>query len=271
MLKRILNIAIWLLLFSGLIVTLGFVNQEQGASPCRAIDIAIGHETDNNFIDESDVKTIVCDKGNALVGHPLSTLNINQMEKVIRNNPFVENAEVYETINGIVKIDVKQRKPLLRIFNSHDESFYVDENGTYMPLSEKYSAPVMVATGYIKERFRIHTLKINPAQEDQDTTYHKTIIDDLFLLAKHIDTDELLKSLIVQVYVNQEGLIELTPRIGNYQIVLGTIDNMKEKLKNLIVVYKKGLSKTGWDQYESIDLQYKNQVICTKIKTQQTQ
>jgi hypothetical protein len=42
MLKRILNIAIWLLLFSGLIVTLGFVNQEQGASPCRAIDIAIG-------------------------------------------------------------------------------------------------------------------------------------------------------------------------------------------------------------------------------------
>jgi cell division protein FtsQ len=268
MLKRILNISVWLLLFSGLIVTLGFVNKEQKAAPCKEIDISIDHSksTDDNFIDENDIKTIVYDKGDSLVGHPLATLNIAQMEKVIRNNPYVQNAEVYETIDGKIKIDVQQRKPLLRIFNSHFESFYIDEKGTYMPTSEKYAANVMVASGLIKEPFRIRTLNTG----SKDTSYKKTIVDDLYQLALFIEKDALLKSLIVQVYVNEDNSIELTPRVGTSQILLGTIENMQEKLKNLLIVYQKGFTKTGWDQYETINLNYKNQVVCTK-KTVTTQ
>jgi cell division protein FtsQ len=271
MLKRILNASIWLLLLSGLIVTLGFVNKEQEAEPCKGIEIAIAHETENNFIDEQDIKTIVYDKGDALIGHPMATLNIAQMEKIIRNNPYVDNAEVYESIDGKIKIDVTQRKPLLRIFNSHFESYYIDEKGTFMPTSEKYTANVMIATGAIKEPFRIHTLNLG-ANHSQDSTYKKTIVDDLFQLASYINKNELLKSLIVQVYINEDGTIELTPRVGNAQILLGTIDNLEEKLNKLLLVYEKGFSKTGWDLYETIDLNYKNQVVCTKKNsTTQTQ
>ncbi len=261
--KKVIKISIWALLLCGFIVTLGFVNSEQKAVPCKGIDIAIDHTTENNFIDESDIKTILYDKGDSLVGHALSTLNITQMEKVIRNNPFVENAEVYETIDGEINIEVKQRTPLLRIFNAWNESFYIDEYGTFMPLSEKYSANVLVVNGYINDRFKIRTLQFF-TEEHIDTTYKKTIIDDLFQMAKFIEKDDLLKSLIVQVYVNEEGEIELTPRVGNHQILFGDITDMGEKFKKLVVLYQKGLSKTGWDQYKTINLKFKDQVVCTR-------
>ncbi len=262
--RRIIKISIWSLLMCGLIVTLGFVNAEQKSVPCKGIDIVIDHSTENMFIDETDIKTILLDKGDVLVGHPLSTLNITQMEKVIRNNPFVENAEVYETIDGEIKIEVKQRTPLLRIFNLQGQSFYLDENGTFMPTSEKYTSNVMAANGYITEPFSIRTLKFPKAEEAIDTNYKKTIIDDLFQMARFIKYNELLTSLIVQVYVNDVGEIEITPRVGNHQVLFGDISDMKEKFEKLVVLYQKGLSKTGWDNYLTIDLRYKNQVVCTK-------
>ncbi len=262
--KRIIKISVWSLLLCGLIVTLGFVSKEQKAVPCTGIDIAIDHSTDNNFIDENDIRTILYDKGDSLVGHPISTLDITQMEKVIRNNPFVENAEVYETIDGEIKIEIKQRTPLLRVFNMRDESFYIDENGTFMPTSEKYASDVMVANGFIKAPFRIRTLKLSVPGEEEDTLYKKSILDDLFVLAKYIDKNDLLKSMILQVYVNEEGVIELTPRVGDHQVILGDISDLDEKFEKLIALYQKGLSKTGWENYKTVDLQYKNQVVCTK-------
>lgn len=251
------------MLIGGLFVTLGFVSSEQKAVPCKGIDIAMDPASEHYFIDESDIRTILFDKGDSLVGHPLSTLNIAQMEKVIRNNPFVENAEVYETIDGEIKIEVTQRTPLMRVFNTRNESFYIDENGTFMPTSEKYSANVMVVNGHINAPFTIRTLNLSD-EGKEDSTYSRNILDDVFQMARFIEKDDLLKSLIVQVYVNEEGEIELTPRVGNHQIVFGDISDMNEKFRKLVVLYQKGLSKTGWGQYKTIDLKYKNQVVCTK-------
>ena len=40
------------------------------------------------------------------------------------------------TIDGRLKVDVKQRRPVLRIINQDGESYYLDEAGRPMPLSD---------------------------------------------------------------------------------------------------------------------------------------
>jgi cell division protein FtsQ len=52
--------------------------------------------------------------------------------------------------------------------------------------------------------------------------------------------------------------------IGPSTVVVGSIDNLDEKFRKLWIMYKKALPYGGWDKYSKIDLQYKNQVVCTR-------
>ena len=45
------------------------------------------------------------------------------------------------TIDGGLKVDVKQRNPIIRIINADGDSYYLDDEGKLMPLSDKYTMP----------------------------------------------------------------------------------------------------------------------------------
>jgi len=42
------------------------------------------------------------------------------------------------------------------------------------------------------------------------------------------------------------------------------MDQWEKKLRNLELLYEQGLSRYGWNTYQTINLKYTNQVICTK-------
>ena len=47
-------------------------------------------------------------------------------------------------------------------------------------------------------------------------------------------------------------------------IVIGEVYNLESKFNKLMLFYEEGLSKTGWNEYKTINLKYKDQVVCTK-------
>ncbi|MDR1436585.1 MAG: cell division protein FtsQ, partial [Candidatus Symbiothrix sp.] len=67
-----------------------------------------------------------------------------------------------------------------------------------------------------------------------------------------------------QIYVAPNKDIELTPRVGNHQIILGKLEDCEEHLEKLKVFYEKILNKVGWNKYSKINLKYKNQIVCTR-------
>ena len=150
--KQIVRIGMWSLLVCAFIISVGFTSYKQPNMACKAFDISINDSTSCSFVEYSDIARIIADKFGGLVGKPMNEINIALLEKTINNNPFVLNAEVFSTLDGIVKIEVLQRKPILRIFNSANESFYIDNAGKYMPTSPKYTAHVPVANGAIAAR-----------------------------------------------------------------------------------------------------------------------
>lgn len=89
-------------------------------------------------------------------------------------------------------------------------------------------------------------------------------MEQLYDLAVFIRNDELWRVQIVQMYVNDEGDIELIPRVGNHRIILGDTQNMEEKFSKLQQFYQKGLGATGWNNYNTINLKFSGQVVCTK-------
>ena len=58
--------------------------------------------------------------------------------------------------------------------------------------------------------------------------------------------------------------MEIVPRVGDQIVYLGTLDNFQKKLRNLRIFYDKAMGTVGWNKYKRINLEYDNQIICTK-------
>ena len=132
-----------------------------------------------------------------------------------------------------------------------------------MPLSDQFASYVPVASGNIPDKYLNGSVIKNP-NEIKDNAYNKTLLEQLFEVAMFTGSDELWSAQFVQFYVNEEGDIELIPRVGNHRIILGDTQNMKEKFDKLLLFYQKGMKASEWNKYNTINLKFAGQVVCTK-------
>ena len=58
--------------------------------------------------------------------------------------------------------------------------------------------------------------------------------------------------------------VELVPRSGRHTILFGRIEQVERKFDKLLRFYRNGLQNIGWDAYRTIDIRYKDQVVCKK-------
>ncbi|HNR49459.1 MAG TPA: hypothetical protein PKN14_09460 [Bacteroidia bacterium] len=269
---RILTITGYVAIAGVVLVLMSFANHRSTKVLCEGVVINIEDESIKGFVDRSDVMEMILSKGKKIIGSPLVDINTNVLEKIIDANPYVFKSEVYSTIDGWVHVDIKQRSPVLRIINSKDESFYIDDRGKFMPLAEKYSEPVLVANGNLNDTYVQQQLA--PFDEEltleSDSLEKLPVLTQLFLLAEKLKSDSSWDAMFEQIYVNENNEIELIPRLGNQVILIGDITNLNQKLEKLDNLYKHGLPSTGWEQYELINLKYKNQVVCKRKDNKQS-
>lgn len=263
--RKILYISLWSTILIGLVVTLGFVDKEQDNIECKSLDININQDDESFFVDQDEIKQIIHDRGDKIIYQPLSSINIKELESVLNSHASIANAEVYVSVNGEVKVDITQRKPIIRIVNNNNESYYIDNSGRLMPLSDKYTSKILVANGNFFEPFaRRYKYTVEDILKNEYAK-NKSIIDDLYILATYIDSVTFWKAQIQQVYVNDDKEFELIPRVGNHKIILGDISDLNEKFTRLLIFYKEGLNRTNnWNSYSAINLKFKNQIVCTK-------
>lgn len=260
--KKYIGIVGWVFLTAGLVVVLGFVGQVQSNKVCSDIKIEIDHSNGNYFVEEEDIFAMVYHEIDTLVGRPISAIETEHLEYKINNHPSVANTEVFKTIDGLLKIEVAQRTPIVRIFSNSGDSYYLDSTGKVMPPSDQYTSRVFVANGHIYDSFQ--SISHMNAKMVTDSIQDRILIDDIFTMAEFIRRDPLWRRQIEQLYVNKDLEIELIPRVGNHRIVLGDATGIKEKFDKLKIFYKKGLSKTGWNEFREINLKFANQVVCKK-------
>lgn len=93
------------------------------------------------------------------------------------------------------------------------------------------------------------------------------MVKDLVSIVDYVKNDELWSNQIVQLYVNEQRDIEIVPRVGTQQLVLGNAENLEGKLSRIEVFYKNILPRVGTDAYERINVKYADQIICERKGT----
>lgn len=228
-----------------------FIERKKQEVKCTKVEILIPGA--NNFIEREEIDEILSSSYGSLVGKDLSQINIHQVEKAIKANPYIAFVKVYADMDGVINIEIKQRQPVLRVINAGGQDFYIDDAGLKIPVSSNYTANVLVATGNILEGFSGKT----------DTLF-TSVAKNLYKAALYAKKDTLWDAQFEQLYVNEKSDIEIVPRVGNQRIILGNADSLAVKMKNLLAFYQQAMPKVGWDAYKTINLKYINQIVCEK-------
>lgn len=249
MMRRILNILIWIGLAAWFLVILGFVAGEADEVICNRIDVVFSDTVHSRFVKDSDIRSLFRDKGLQLQGYPLKEINTRELEMLLEKNPYIRGAEVSIDISGRLEILLEQRVPLVRIMPDGKQGFYLDTEGKILPLSDQFVPHIFLASGNI---------------ERPDGNSGARQMEQIYRFCSYVSKHPFWSEQIVQLYVNRRGEYELIPRVGAHQILLGNLDDWERKLRNLELLYRQGFPVYGWNAYEIINLKYTNQVICTK-------
>lgn len=250
--KKILKIVLVAILFIGL---LGYVVYAMVAMStpdpeerCSDVQLVVKKNPKARFIDEKEVENILRNAGLYPKGELMNTVDTRKIEELFRANDFVEKVECYKTSNGKLCVTIEQRTPVLYVLPEGRDGYFVDVKGNVIAKTA-YAANLLVATGNVDKQFAC---------------------TDLLGLAVYIQSDEFWNNQIEQIYIKKDKhktpVLELVPRVGDHIVNLGHIEEFEKKLDHLRTFYSKALGSVGWNKYEKIDLQYSNQVICTKHK-----
>jgi cell division protein FtsQ len=261
--QKIIRLVGIVLLFALITTLFGFVGSKRGNAKISKLAIVIDNSEDIRFLNESEVKTILNEKNLKTIGASNNELEPFEMEKALLAHPAVKAVDAWAGFDGVLHIEILQKKPIVRVLDLLGNSYYIDEEGFYFPTLETFTCRVPVATGFITDRF--HTRNINVSEViSNDSLKQVSATDDIFTYMNLIRRDKLLLALTEQLYVNIDGEIELIPKAGPSSVLLGNAEMAENKLARLKVFYRKGLPSVGWDTYQALNLKYSEQIICTK-------
>ena len=168
-------------------------------------------------------------------------LDLNKLERILDSNAMIEKSDVFVSIDGVLKAVVKQKTPIARVFEGN-HSFYVDYEGGKMPLSDNFTARVLLVSGVV----------------------NKKNYEDLAQLFHMIYDDDFLKKNIIGIQIMPNGSLIMFNRNFNYQIDFGRMVNVERKFKDYKAFFQKAVLDSSLYKYKKIDLRFTKQVVCTK-------
>ena len=196
--------------------------------------------SNNLFISKEKVDNLLIQNNEYIGCVSKDVLDLKALELKISSNEMIEKSEAYINIDGELVIDVKQRKPYARVISN--SSYYIDSNAKKMPLSFDHSARVLLVYGLTNE----------------------SKIDKVFKLIKAINADEFLSFYVTDISIDINNEISLQIRNSDFKVLVGDLNNLDKKMKNFKAFYQKAYKDGILKNYKKVNLQYNNQVICTK-------
>ena len=241
-----MKIVIKIILLTGVLAYFVFaissLSRDEDQRICSGVEILLKDSTNNDYVNTRFIKNLLEQAKTPIKGVALKNINIKNIEDHLKKSPYIDSVICYYTPDNLMCIRISTRMPVIHVMPENGESYYMDINGNTMP-TNVFLLDVCLATGNISKKY---------AKEK------------LLDLATFINNQAPWDKEIQQIHVRNEKHIELITLTGDHTIILGEPIDIADKMERLSVFYKEGLDKAGWNKYRTINLNYADQVVCTK-------
>jgi cell division protein FtsQ len=236
-----------------------YLASSSNARPCSRIIIHISDSSDYHFVTKRQLLNLAYGNDGRILGRPVKEVSVLDIENRINVLRELKVVEVYITIDGALHIFVDQRNPVMRVMPDEGGDYFVDEDGVIVIRRNLYTPRLHIIEGNVHiSRAMLEGTSVF------DTSVKNSILPDIWHFVKYIDGDSFWSAQIDQIYVDSRDEIDLISRVGNNLVHLGTFENYRGKLRNLMAFYEKVLPEVGWNKYSVINLEYTDQIVCKK-------
>ncbi len=217
---------------------MAFVSIKNSTLICSNVVVNVTDSVKAQFVNGREIRNIIIKRFPNVIGTLIKDIDYEAIETSIEKHPAVKTCQVFNNAFGELNVKIVQHAPIIRVF-SGNKSYYLDDNGTIIPVSGRFSAKVLVVNGNIPNNK-----------------------DDLLKVARFIVDNSFWNAQMEQIYIRRNDDYILVPRVGDHLILLGSSERLEEKFNNLMLLYRE-LNPKEWNKYRAINLKFKGQVICS--------
>ena len=191
---------------------------------CVKVDIRIENNDSTSFVNAEGVLQYLNQCHLRLIGVPMKDIDIQAVEKAS---------------DGVLMVKVKQLVPVMRVMDG-DNAYYVNRDGKQMPVSTSFSSDVMIVKGHFTAKY--------PPQR-------------LIPLIDYVQSDSMINALVGMIEYRDSNNIYIVPNILGHVVNFGSVDNIENKFKKLLLFYRKVMPEKGWNTYDTISVKWNHQVV----------
>jgi len=249
--QTILVRVLWSIAGAALIVLFVVAWKAKEEKKCTSIQIElVGENTAALFMDEKEILQIIHEQG-VKEGMPIGDVNLNTLEKYLQTIRWVKNVELFLDNTQSLQVRIEQRIPIARIFTASGNSFYIDKEGLQLPLKQLTVMRLPVFTNF-------------PSDQEKLSKPDSLLLNDVLHFTKAVSTDSFFMAQTAQVNIATNGDFELVPSVGDHLVLIGSVENIEDKLNRLYTFYKKVWVQSGLNAYQVIDCRFDNQIVALK-------
>ena len=249
--KKIFSIVLWCAIGgAGLALLVAAINKKS-SSLCKGLEVQINTDGKGSFLNKKDVIRLLEREGlKDLTDKKVQSLNLHKFEEALGKQPWIKDVQLYFDNNQVLKVKITERVPVARIFMISGSSYYMDSSGKQLPLTNPVPLKLPVFTGYPADKMGLRADSILDHQIKEISTF--------------LNRDPFWSNAIEQVNITASKTFEMIPLIGNQVIEFGDGNQYEDKFRRLLIFYKRVMTKTGFEKYASVNVEYAGQVIGTR-------
>ena len=256
--RKILNILLLVVILSALLALSVYCAYSHFHDNLKDVNLNVLRDTDKGFVDYDKTYKMILDICDTVNNTQINMIDVDSVLNALNANPWIVNAEANINLKGYLDVEVEECKPIVRIYAKNGKSVYVDKEGNLYPSSNQYVARLLVASGI--------SFPVDKLGNVNDEVYAKTSLPETFNLVKEVLNDDYARTCVRQIHYDKKKNYIFSVNNTNIIVIFGDVNDIGEKLLKMKHFFDQMQGNPELDNYKEINLNYKNQVVCTKIK-----
>lgn len=256
--RKVLNILLLVFTLSVLIALSVYCAYDHFHDNLKDVELKIVRKTEKGFVDYDKTYNMILDICDTTNNNQIKMIDVDSVLNALNENPWIVNAEAVINLKEYLDVEIVECEPIVRVYAKNGKSVYIDKDGNIFPSENKYVPRLLVASGL--------NFPVDKLGNVDDEVYAATDLPHAFNLIKEVLNDNYANSCIRQIHYDKKKNYIFSMNNTNIIVIFGDVNEIREKLLKMKHFFDKMLGNPELDNYKEINLNYKNQVVCTKIK-----
>ena len=258
--KKFLKISVWVLTIGAIACLWYFTHKEYIQHPLQGVELTLMRAQEQGFIDKDAEYQVIMNICDTVNNTDITMIPIDSVRDYVASIPWVINSDANLTLDEMLIVNLVECQPIIRVYNKEGRSVYLDEEGRIFPIGNDYTPRLLIGSG---------NLKFNAVTDRSaavfDKEYANGDLAKIFKVMKSVLNNSYSKCCVKQVYYDGRNY-ELVMNNVDLRVVLGDDQDVDEKLVNMEHFFERMQGSPDLKNYNKINFNFVNQVVCTKNK-----